>query len=153
MQGADRHVLNRHNIEMVECAKCNRAQPVAHKCRWCHTRFGKYTCLICNFFDHDSAKRQFHCHACGICRVGGQENFFHCDTCSCCYDVALKVCAWESVGIFECSCTSAACTVWADVLNADQSPSVIIMYARFLKRWRNQCNACLVAGQPSMRRE
>jgi hypothetical protein len=26
-------------------------------------------------------KQQYHCDACGICRIGGRENFFHCDRC------------------------------------------------------------------------
>lgn len=26
-------------------------------------------------------KEQYHCDACGICRIGGRENFFHCDRC------------------------------------------------------------------------
>lgn len=37
------------------------------------------------FFDDDVSKQQFHCDDCGICRVGGRQNFFHCATCGCCY--------------------------------------------------------------------
>ena len=33
---------------------------------------------------------QFHCDRCGICRVGGADNFFHCDTCGCCYSKSLE---------------------------------------------------------------
>ncbi len=29
----------------------------------------------------------YHCDKCGICRVGGKENFKHCDTCGMCIDV------------------------------------------------------------------
>jgi len=28
--------------------------------------------------DDTTSKKQFHCEDCGICRVGGRENFFHC---------------------------------------------------------------------------
>jgi RING finger/CHY zinc finger protein 1 len=28
--------------------------------------------------DDDISKEQFHCDLCGICRVGGRQNFFHC---------------------------------------------------------------------------
>jgi hypothetical protein len=31
----------------------------------------------CRFFDDDVRKGQFHCAKCGICRVGGRDNFFH----------------------------------------------------------------------------
>lgn len=33
----------------------------------------------------DTAK-PYHCHKCGICRVGGEENFKHCDKCGMCID-------------------------------------------------------------------
>lgn len=48
------------------------------------------SCLECRFFDDDTSKQQFHCEKCGICRVGGRENFFHCDRCGCCYNASLK---------------------------------------------------------------
>lgn len=48
-------------------------------------------CLECSFFDDDLDKKQFHCSACGICRVGGRNKFFHCDTCGCCYAKSLQV--------------------------------------------------------------
>ena len=34
--------------------------------------------------DKYKEKQIFHCDGCGICRVGGRENFFHCDVCNCC---------------------------------------------------------------------
>lgn len=30
------------------------------------------------------------CRECGICRVGGRDNFFHCPQCNCCYAVGLR---------------------------------------------------------------
>nr|CAB3478134.1 unnamed protein product [Digitaria exilis] len=36
------------------------------------------------------SKQQYHCNGCGICRIGGRENFFHCSRCGCCYSIVLK---------------------------------------------------------------
>ena len=73
------------------CALCALRQPVAAACSGCGVAFGAYACLTCRFFDDDLQKRQFHCAACGICRVGGAESFFHCATCGCCYARSLQV--------------------------------------------------------------
>ncbi|XP_023523417.1 probable E3 ubiquitin-protein ligase RZFP34 [Cucurbita pepo subsp. pepo] len=37
-----------------------------------------------------ASKKQYHCDGCGICRIGGRENFFHCHKCGCCYSAILK---------------------------------------------------------------
>lgn len=42
------------------------------------------------FLFFQTSKRQFHCDKCGICRIGGRDNFFHCDRCGCCYSVELR---------------------------------------------------------------
>lgn len=49
----------------------------------------QYVCLICNLFDLEDRK-QFHCEDCGMCRVGGRENYHHCKTCDMCLPVKLK---------------------------------------------------------------
>lgn len=50
-----------------------------------------YFCATCNLFDDaGDEKRVFHCDGCGICRVGGRENFFHCATCCGCYPLSLR---------------------------------------------------------------
>jgi RING finger and CHY zinc finger domain-containing protein 1 len=114
MQGAKKHVLDRHAITRVKCAQCGLEQRVARQCASCLQQFGKYSCLECNFFDENVSKRQFHCHMCGICRVGallscenarpvllkrmqpwnaavgGREHFFHCEQCGCCYQTGLQ---------------------------------------------------------------
>lgn len=51
--------------------------------------FVQYTCLICNLFD-DEDKDQYHCNGCGICRIGGRNNFFHCEVCNMCLPLQLK---------------------------------------------------------------
>ena len=45
------------------------------------------------FFFWLAVAGQYHCDQCGICRVGGRENFFHCERCGCCYAKSLQVCA------------------------------------------------------------
>lgn len=49
----------------------------------------QYTCLVCNLFD-DEDKDQYHCDGCGICRIGGRNNFFHCEVCNMCLPQQLK---------------------------------------------------------------
>jgi RING finger/CHY zinc finger protein 1 len=95
-----RHALDRKAVRELECAVCNLRQPVAETCAGCGVQFGRYSCLECNFFDDTTSKKQFHCDACGICRVGGRDNFFHCGTCNCCYSLALQeshVCVQNSM--------------------------------------------------------
>jgi RING finger and CHY zinc finger domain-containing protein 1 len=86
-----RHILDRKAVKEVVCALCNTRQPVAGSCNSCGVAFGAYSCLKCNFFDDDLERKQFHCEECGICRVGGRENYFHCSTCNCCYNKAIMV--------------------------------------------------------------
>jgi len=85
-----RHEIERKLVKEVVCALCNTRQAVSEQCRSCGVCFGAYTCLTCNFFEDDLSKQQYHCKDCGICRVGGRENFFHCQKCGCCYSQALK---------------------------------------------------------------
>jgi len=83
------HKLDRHAVEEVVCSKCDTKQKVSPKCINCDVLFGKYSCLICNMFD-DRKKGQFHCDKCGICRIGGVDNYFHCDKCDLCLPISLK---------------------------------------------------------------
>lgn len=50
----------------------------------------QYTCLKCNLFD-DTDKKQYHCDECGICRIGGRQNFFHCAVCNMCLPIQLQI--------------------------------------------------------------
>mmetsp|Transcript_45609 Transcript_45609/g.121263 ORF Transcript_45609/g.121263 Transcript_45609/m.121263 type:complete len:304 (-) Transcript_45609:425-1336(-) len=86
------HTLDRHAVKEVVCGDCNLRQPVSQFCmaKGCSNKFGEYFCKICNFFDDEISKKPFHCEGCGICRVGGRENFFHCETCGCCYATELR---------------------------------------------------------------
>jgi len=85
-----KHLMNRHLVKTVVCCKCDVEQPPGPSCVGCGVRFGAYFCSVCNLYDDDLSKQQFHCDECGICRVGGRENFFHCHTCGACYSIELR---------------------------------------------------------------
>ncbi|KAF6175493.1 hypothetical protein GIB67_021983 [Kingdonia uniflora] len=98
----DRHELVRHEVKHVICSVCDTEQKVAGVCLNCGVCMGEYFCEVCNFYDDEAIiitdefiteKDQFHCIKCGICRVGGRDNFFHCDKCEItgsCYAIALR---------------------------------------------------------------
>jgi len=74
------------------CGVCSTRQSVSSFCTnaSCGTTFGEYTCLKCPFFDDRTERRYFHCDECGLCRVGGAENFFHCKTCEGCFAKSME---------------------------------------------------------------
>uniref|UniRef100_A0A7S4C4L2 RING finger and CHY zinc finger domain-containing protein 1 n=1 Tax=Chrysotila carterae TaxID=13221 RepID=A0A7S4C4L2_CHRCT len=80
-----RHKMNRFDVKTVTCNNCGHEQSPQACCEACGDSFGAYFCGVCNLFDDDVSKQQFHCDKCGICRVGGRANFFHCDKCGACY--------------------------------------------------------------------
>lgn len=45
---------------------------------------------VCVFLLNAALRARFHCDECGICRIGGRDNFFHCATCGCCYATTLQ---------------------------------------------------------------
>ncbi|XP_058789718.1 RING finger and CHY zinc finger domain-containing protein 1 isoform X3 [Phymastichus coffea] len=83
------HTVKRKEVTELICVICETRQPVQATCQKCHVRFGKYTCLECNLFD-DEDKNQYHCDGCGICRLGGRDNFFHCAKCNMCLPIQLQ---------------------------------------------------------------
>ncbi|CAK9164525.1 unnamed protein product [Ilex paraguariensis] len=85
-----RHDIPRHQVQQVICSLCDTEQEVRQVCINCGVCMGKYFCGTCKLFDDDTSKKQYHCNGCGICRIGGRENFFHCYKCRCCYSVLLK---------------------------------------------------------------
>jgi hypothetical protein len=58
-------MLDRCKVSEVVCALCDLRQPVSKECAGCGVQFGRYACLVCNFFDDDTKKLQFHCEDCG----------------------------------------------------------------------------------------
>ncbi|XP_068759446.1 RING finger and CHY zinc finger domain-containing protein 1-like [Montipora capricornis] len=83
------HKLDRKSVQQIKCLQCESCQMVASHCKDCGIKFGRYFCGICRLFD-DFERGQFHCNGCGICRVGGEENFFHCTRCDMCLGIQLK---------------------------------------------------------------
>lgn len=89
--GACGHEVDRRQIEQVICQQCDNVQLPGKSCRECGQVFGAYFCSVCNFWDDDGLERKvFHCQSCGICRVGGRENYFHCETCGSCYPMEIR---------------------------------------------------------------
>lgn len=87
----ENHPLKRNEVKIVQCISCQTEQKVQNACEKCDTVFAKYFChLCCLYDDSDQDKKQFHCDGCGICRVGGRENYFHCDKCGICLSLKLK---------------------------------------------------------------
>eukprot|EP00922_Rhytidocystis_sp_ex-Travisia-forbesii_P065383 GHVS01097159.1.p1 GENE.GHVS01097159.1~~GHVS01097159.1.p1 ORF type:complete len:380 (-),score=65.24 GHVS01097159.1:131-1270(-) len=85
------HELDRRSIREVVCMVCLTRQPPSRNCSSCGEEFAQYFCSVCNFWDNAGlSKHVFHCDDCGICRVGGRENFFHCEKCQSCYSNELK---------------------------------------------------------------
>ncbi|XP_070562756.1 RING finger and CHY zinc finger domain-containing protein 1-like isoform X1 [Ptychodera flava] len=85
----ENHKLNRNDVEQVKCLKCQKVAEVQSHCVNCNEEFARYFCQICRLYD-EVDKGQFHCKECGICRVGGRENFFHCGKCGLCLGVGLQ---------------------------------------------------------------
>ncbi|XP_064605596.1 RING finger and CHY zinc finger domain-containing protein 1-like isoform X2 [Liolophura sinensis] len=86
---AENHQMNRHEVQEIKCLLCEKQQQVSGTCIECGTQFARYFCRICNLFD-DIDKAQFHCDDCGICRVGGRQNYFHCSKCDVCLHNELR---------------------------------------------------------------
>jgi len=83
------HKIDRFSVMQVQCTICNTKQGIHQTCEVCGVLFGRYFCATCRMFD-DEDKQQYHCDKCGLCRVGGRENYFHCDKCDMCLCILLK---------------------------------------------------------------
>jgi uncharacterized CHY-type Zn-finger protein len=76
----EEHPLVRRDTENMLCMLCGYAQPAAQSCHQCGEDTAHYYCDICKLWDNDSKKSIYHCHDCGICRIGQGlgKDFFHC---------------------------------------------------------------------------
>lgn len=83
------HRFDRSKVDKIKCGECDKVQGISNQCEGCEVKFGKYYCEVCRFYDNED-KGQFHCEGCGICRVGGQENYFHCEKCVACLPLSIK---------------------------------------------------------------
>ena len=85
------HQLDRHAVKHVKCLRCDTEQEKGPTCISCKKDFSLYFCSVCCLYDDDfERKKVFHCEGCGICQVGGRENFFHCDKCEMCLSIHMK---------------------------------------------------------------
>lgn len=74
------HPLVRRDTEHMLCMLCGHAQLASQNCEQCGELTAQYYCDICKLWDNDSKKSIYHCHDCGICRIGQGlgKDFFHC---------------------------------------------------------------------------
>jgi hypothetical protein len=74
------------------CMHCLKVQPAGQDCIECGKQVSKYYCKECKLWDSDPKKNIYHCHDCGICRIGKGLgiDYFHCQTCNVCMAIGLK---------------------------------------------------------------
>ncbi|KAG7386492.1 hypothetical protein PHYPSEUDO_015592 [Phytophthora pseudosyringae] len=90
-QLGEQHQIDRFAIRQMRCDLCRTEQPCAQECVRCHENMAAYFCSVCNLFDDKGLEKEvFHCDQCGICRVGGRENYYHCVKCCGCYPHSLE---------------------------------------------------------------
>jgi len=81
--------MDRTKVTEIICKECHTRQPRSNQCvnPSCGVKaFAEYYCDKCNLW-MGLEKKPFHCSECGICRVGGREQYRHCDVCSMCIHV------------------------------------------------------------------
>lgn len=76
------------------CMYCWTVQPAGKTCvnTDCGRDVAAYYCKECKLWDNDPRKNIYHCHDCGICRIGKGLgiDYFHCPTCNVCMAIGLK---------------------------------------------------------------
>lgn len=81
------HQADHKSIHIMKCTQCHEEQDISDKCKKCENIMGTYFCKLCNLLDLVD-KKQFHCEECGICRLGGRENYVHCKECGICVPIS-----------------------------------------------------------------
>ncbi|KAI8907637.1 zinc-ribbon-domain-containing protein [Powellomyces hirtus] len=88
------HNIVRNLITTMMCMYCATVQPAGQDCinEACGRRVAKYYCKECKLWDSDPRKNIYHCHDCGICRIGKGLgiDYFHCKKCNVCMAISLK---------------------------------------------------------------
>ncbi|OAJ37547.1 hypothetical protein BDEG_21557 [Batrachochytrium dendrobatidis JEL423] len=88
------HTIVRSLVVTMMCMFCNTVQPAGQDCTnlACGKRVARYYCKECKLWDDDPRKTIYHCHDCGICRIGKGLgiDYFHCPTCNVCMAIGLK---------------------------------------------------------------
>lgn len=121
------HVLDRKTVNRVWCARCKRIQSLVgdaatdSACTGCGSRFARYHCPECRFYDDAPDKSIFHCAECGVCRVGRREDFFHCAVCGVCMSLELR-------GNHRCveRCLESTCPICAEELRESIQPTTLL---------------------------
>ena len=129
------HELERKTVQQIVCCQCEKTQNVASHCTECGIKFGFYFCAICRLYD-DRDKGQFHCDLCGVCRVGGKENFFHCTMCDMCYPNNIR----SSHKCIE-KCSRANCPICMEDMHSSPIPCQVLRCGHLLHQTCFQ--ACL----------
>jgi hypothetical protein len=88
------HTITRSLVETMMCMHCSTVQPAGKTCinEECKQDVAAYYCKECKLWDNDPKKNIYHCHDCGICRIGKGLgiDYFHCETCNVCMAIGLK---------------------------------------------------------------
>ncbi|KAL8802613.1 MAG: hypothetical protein Q9182_003704 [Xanthomendoza sp. 2 TL-2023] len=118
---AENHALNRRETKNMLCMFCGCPQPAAGECAQCGERSARYYCSVCKLWDDDPGKRIYHCHDCGICRIGEGlgKDFFHCKTCCAC----LSIRTWDNHRCIERS-TDCDCPICGEYMFT--SPQTVV---------------------------
>ncbi|KAL1876912.1 hypothetical protein VTK73DRAFT_8989 [Phialemonium thermophilum] len=89
---AEDHVLPRRETKNMLCMLCGCAQRASDTCLNCGESAARYYCSVCKLWNDDPNKPIYHCHDCGICRVGQGlgKDFFHCNKCMACISIAVS---------------------------------------------------------------
>ncbi|KAJ3070922.1 hypothetical protein HDU98_006058 [Podochytrium sp. JEL0797] len=90
---SDHNIIRNLTVTMM-CMYCKTVQPSGQTCinQECRKDVSRYYCKECKLWDNDPRKNIYHCHDCGICRIGkglGQD-YFHCKKCNVCMAISLK---------------------------------------------------------------
>ncbi|RKP02223.1 hypothetical protein CXG81DRAFT_4424, partial [Caulochytrium protostelioides] len=87
------HNIVRNLTTTMMCMHCATMQPAGQDCinEACGLRVSKYFCRDCKLWDDDPRKNIYHCHDCGICRIGKGlgVDYFHCKKCNVCMAISL----------------------------------------------------------------
>ncbi|KAL8695538.1 MAG: hypothetical protein Q9224_003377 [Gallowayella concinna] len=117
----ENHSLNRRETKNMLCMFCGCPQAAAGECAQCGERSARYYCSVCKLWDDDPGKRIYHCHDCGICRIGEGlgKDFFHCKTCCAC----LSIRTWDNHRCIERS-TDCDCPICGEYMFT--SPQTVV---------------------------
>ncbi|KAL3760706.1 hypothetical protein ACHAWU_000026 [Discostella pseudostelligera] len=81
--------MDRYAISQIVCKACHTLQSSkTNTCHHCQISFAEYHCATCNIW-MSNTQSPFHCSKCGMCRVGGKENYKHCDLCGMCLSIVV----------------------------------------------------------------